>query len=109
LAALRDTNGRWCEAELHRLRGDLLLKCGESAAAESCYRNAIAVAERQGAGLWQLRAANALAACWHIQGKNAQAHEHLARLCASFDEGIASDELERAKALLIATGSGITK
>jgi tetratricopeptide (TPR) repeat protein len=69
LAALASPSGRWCEAELHRLRGDLLLRCDEFAAAEACYEDAIAVAERQGARLWQLRAANGLAACWHIRGK----------------------------------------
>ena len=43
LAALASTSGRWCEAELHRLRGDLLLRCDEFAAAEACYEDAIAV------------------------------------------------------------------
>jgi predicted ATPase len=56
------TSGRWYEAELHRLRGDLLVREGaSSAAAEVCYETAIAVAGRQGARLWQLRASNALA------------------------------------------------
>jgi class 3 adenylate cyclase/predicted ATPase len=109
LAALAGTSGRWCEAELHRLRGDLLLRCDAFAAAEACYEDAIAVAERQGARLWQLRAANGLAACWHVQGKTLQAHDRLARLCASFDESIAGADLERAKALLDATDSDNTK
>ena len=109
LAALATTSGRWCEAEIHRLRGDLLLRCDEFAAAEACYEDAIAVAERQGARLWQLRAANGLAACQHDQGKTLQAHDRLARLCASFDESIAGADLERAKALLVATDSDSTK
>ena len=44
LAALASTSGCWCEAELHRLRGDLLLRCDAFAAAEACYEDAIAVA-----------------------------------------------------------------
>ena len=87
LAALASTSGRWCEAELHRLRGDLLLRCDEFAAAEACYEDAIAVAERQEARLWH----------------------RLAWLCASFDESIAGADLERAKALLVAIDSDNTK
>jgi len=103
LTSLSTTSGRWYEAELHRLRGDLL--CHESpATAEACYEEAIRVAERQGARLWQLRAANGLAALWHRQGKGLQAHKHLAPLCRIFDESIASTDLERAKALIAATG-----
>jgi predicted ATPase len=64
------TSGRWYEAELHRLRGDLLVREGaSSAAAEVCYETAIAVAGRQGARLWQLRASNALAELWCAQGR----------------------------------------
>jgi predicted ATPase len=62
LLMVAGTSGRWYEAELHRLKGDLLVHAGEStAAAEACYERAIAVAARQGARLWQLRASNALA------------------------------------------------
>jgi predicted ATPase len=103
LAAARGTSGRWYEADLHRLRGDLLLRCNESPIiAEACYEEAIAVAERQGARLWQLRATNSLAAWWHMQGRNQQAHSRLAPLCASFDGSIVNSDIERAKMLLIA-------
>ncbi len=105
LAALSGTTGRWYEAEFHRLRGDLLLGRNEPpVAAEASYEKAITVAERQGARLWQLRAVNALAALWHTQGKDLRAHNRLTPLCAGFDEGIVSTDLERAKALLEATG-----
>jgi class 3 adenylate cyclase/predicted ATPase len=103
LTTLSGTSGRWYEAELHRLRGDLL--CLKShAAAEASYEEAIKVAERQGARLWQLRAANGLATLWHGQGKRLQARERFAPLFGSFDEGIASSDLERAKTLLAAIG-----
>src|SRR5262249_15899366 len=59
LLMVAGTSGRWYEAELHRLKGDLLV--GDStAAAEACYERAIAVATRQGARLWHQRASNAL-------------------------------------------------
>ncbi len=104
LAALRGTSGRWYEAELHRLRGDLMLARNEAPmAAEACYEEAITIADRQGSRLWQLRATNSLAALWHAQGKNSQAYSRLAALCARFVEGIASPDLERAKTLLAAT------
>jgi hypothetical protein len=102
LLALHETSGRWIEAELHRLRGDLL--CRRSpAAAEAAYKAAINVAERQGARLWQLRAANALAALCQAQGNRAQARMHLASFCKTLDPNIAGTDLERAKALLAST------
>jgi tetratricopeptide (TPR) repeat protein len=105
LAALSGSTGRWYEAEFHRLRGDLLLGCNEPpGVAEASYEKAVTVAERQGSRLWQLRAVNALAALWHTQGKDLRAHSRLTQLCASFDEGVVSTDLERAKALLEATG-----
>jgi len=102
LQALDETNGRWIEAELHRLRGDLL--CRRSpAAAEAAYDAAIKVAERQGARLWQLRSANALAALGQAQGNRAQARMHLASFCKTLDPKIAGTDLERAKVLLAST------
>jgi predicted ATPase len=60
LAASEGTLGRWYEAELHRLRGDLETRLGQPAAvAQSSYRRAMVIAERQGAGLWYQRARRA--------------------------------------------------
>lgn len=55
---------RWHEAELHRIRGDLLATApvAEGAQAQACYRQAIAVAEAQRAHAWHQRAVMALAA-----------------------------------------------
>jgi len=95
------TSGRWYEAELHRLKGDLLLHGGDpTAAAEVCYERAMAVAARQGARLWQLRAANALASIWSAQGRLPEVHSCLASLCATFGETVISVDLRQAKALL---------
>jgi hypothetical protein len=63
----------WAEAEMHRMRGELLAATGAAAAAETSFHTALAVAERQSAKLWQLRAAAALARLWHQQGKREEA------------------------------------
>jgi class 3 adenylate cyclase/predicted ATPase len=74
LLMVAGTSGRWYEAELHRLKGDLLIHGGDStAAAEACYERAIAVAARQGAHLWHLRASNALAS---LRGPQRTPEEH---------------------------------
>jgi len=98
------TTGRWYEAELHRLRGDLLAGADESsAAAQVCYETAIAVATRQGARLWQLRASNGLAALWRAQGRVPEVHALLAPLHASFEEKILIPDLRQTKLLLAET------
>ena len=63
------THERWAEAEIHRLRGTLLLSMNEHAAAENSYRRALEVAQRQSAKFWELRAALDLARLWHDQGQ----------------------------------------
>ena len=101
LQTVAETSGRWYEAELHRLRGDLLVSVnGCPAAAESCYKRAISVAERQGARLWHLRASNALAGLWCTQGKAREVHTFLAPLTARFDHEIVIPDLQRTRALL---------
>jgi predicted ATPase len=61
LAEIRTTGGRWYEAELHRLKGELLQAAGRSRAeVEACFAAAAAVAARQGSRLWQRRAERAL-------------------------------------------------
>ena len=63
------TQERWAEAEMHRLRGTLLLSMHEHAAAEDSYRHALAVARQQSAKFWELRAAMSMARLWRDQGK----------------------------------------
>jgi predicted ATPase len=91
---------RYHEAELHRLRGDLTMAKGDRAAAEHNYRQALAVAERQGAKLMELRAATNLASLWRDQGKRAEAHDLLAPIYGWFTEGFDTLDLKEAKALL---------
>jgi tetratricopeptide (TPR) repeat protein len=63
------TKERWVEAEIHRMRGTLLLSIREYAAAEDSYHQALAVARHQKAKSWELRAATSLARLWRDRGK----------------------------------------
>jgi len=104
LAAIRGTSGRWYKAELSRLKGDLLIGSdGPCANAEACYETAIAVAKRQGARLWQLRATNALAEFWCARGRHAEAYARLAPLYASFGSEATCGDLREAETLLLQT------
>jgi predicted ATPase len=107
LTEIRGGSGRWYAADLHRLKGDVLLENGELAEAEHCYRAAITVAARQEARLWQLRATNSLATLLRAQGRMSEAHSRLAPLYASFSQEAASPHLLQARALLAQTESAL--
>jgi predicted ATPase len=101
--ALREvaaTDERWIEAEVHRLRGELLATIGDRATAETCLHEAIRVACSQGAKLWELRAAVSLARLWRRQGRDGEARELLAPIHGWFAEGLDTPDLEEATALL---------
>jgi tetratricopeptide (TPR) repeat protein len=102
---IETTDERHAEAELHRLRGDLLNAAGEQHAAERSYRKAIAVAERQRAKLLQLRASVHLARLWRDEGKDAEARKLLAPIYDWFTEGFDTKDLKEARALLDELGS----
>ncbi len=88
------------QAETVRLIGDVLLAMGDRNGAEASYREAIAIAQRQSAKLWELRAATSLARLWRDQGKPAEARELLAPVYNWFTEGFDTADLKEAKALL---------
>jgi predicted ATPase len=96
------TEELWFKAELHRLRGELLLALPEpdQPEAEACFRQALAVAGDQGARLWELRAATSLARLWRDQGRRAQAHDLLAPVHGWFTEGFETADLRDANSLL---------
>ncbi len=94
---------RHWEAELHRLRGDLLLWLSgqdHEAEAESCYQRALAVARHQGAKSFELRAALCLARLMQRQGRRKTAHELLSTAYGGFTEGFETADLKAANALL---------
>jgi predicted ATPase len=117
--ALMDTNEeRFYEAELHRLRGELLLQSGAreprsaistpplasrnsyTGEAESCFQQALDVASHQQAKSLELRAAMSLARLWQQQGKRAEAYDVLAPIYGWFTEGFDTADLQEASALL---------
>jgi predicted ATPase len=93
---------RWWEAEVHRLRGVLLLRQPETppAEAETWLRRALDVARRQQAKSLELRAAISLSRLWQQQGKLDEAHTLLAPIYGWFTEGFDTADLQEAEALL---------
>ena len=94
------TQERWAEAEMHRLRGTLLLSMHKRAAAEDSFRLALTVAQHQSAKFWELRAATNLARLWCDRGKRTEARDLLAPIYGWFTEGFDTLDLKEAKALL---------
>jgi class 3 adenylate cyclase/tetratricopeptide (TPR) repeat protein len=93
---------KWCEAEVHRIAGEIELKSPQpdAAKAETCFERALAVARQQQARDWELRAAMSMARLWRDQGKPQQAHELLALVYNWFTEGHDTLALKEAKSLL---------
>ena len=93
---------RYWEAEVHRLRGVLLLRQPETpqAEAEAWLQRALDVARRQEAKSLELRAAMSLARLWQQQGKQTEARDLLAPIYGWFTEGFDTADLQEAKALL---------
>ena len=93
---------RFYEAELHRLKGVLLLKqsVSDASLAETCFHETLDVARRQQGKFWELRAAMSLARLWQSQGKCQDAHDVLAPVYDWFTEGFDTADLQEANALL---------
>jgi class 3 adenylate cyclase/tetratricopeptide (TPR) repeat protein len=96
----RETEERCYEAELLRLRATLLSVNGRCAEASEHLCEAIKIAERSGAKLFELRAATTLARLWCDQGKRTEARDLLAPIYGWFTEGFDTPDLKEAKALL---------
>ncbi len=105
--ALVETYGdRWWEAEMHRLKGKLLLALSpdNQVQAEACFHQALAVARHQQAKSLELRAAMSLSRLWQCQGKRQEAHALLAPIYDWFTEGFDTADLQEAQALLAELG-----
>jgi len=94
------TGERWLEAELNRHKGELLLRQGDSEAAEELYRRALSIAQEQEAKMWELRAVMSLARLSHDQDRRVEARDLLAPVYGWFTEGFDTPDLKEAKALL---------
>jgi predicted ATPase len=102
LAEAHSTVARYYEAELDRLKGELLLARSPEhyEEAEGCFRQAIATARRQQAKSLELRAAMSLSRLWQQQGKRTEARELLEEVYGWFTEGFDTADLQEAKTLL---------
>jgi predicted ATPase len=86
--SVSDTGELWCAAELHRRRGQLLLKgtVPDFAGAEAEFLQVMDIARRQSAKLWELRAAVSLGRLWRDQDRNSDAHHLLSPVYDWFTE-----------------------
>jgi predicted ATPase len=93
---------KWCEAEVHRVAGEIALKSPkpDAAKAEAYFERSLAVAREQQAKSWELRAATSMARLWRDQGKRDGAHDLIAAIYGWFTEGFDTHDLKEAKALL---------
>jgi predicted ATPase len=111
MTRVHTTGERLYEAELHRLKGTLLLARSphHQAEAETCFRYALEVARCQQAKAWELRAALSLSRLWQQRGKRDAARELLTEVYGWFTEGFDTADLKEARALLeeLGTRAGI--
>jgi predicted ATPase len=97
---IEGTEDRESEAELYRVRGELLLATEDAGKAEESFCAALEIARRQSAKLYELRASTSLARLWCDQGKRTEARDLLAPIYGWFTEGFDTPDLKEAKALL---------
>jgi predicted ATPase len=101
LALAEANDDRFQEAELQRLKGELLLtESPHPVAAEEWFRRSIETAKRQQSRAWELRATTSLARLWQRQGRRDDARAALAAVYATYTEGFTTPDLVDAAALL---------
>jgi predicted ATPase len=96
MTAIETTKEKWCEAEVHRIAGEVGRMSGEpdAAKAEAYFERALAVARAQQAKSWELRAAMSMARLWRDQGKRDQAGNLLASVYGWVTEGFDTLDLK---------------
>jgi predicted ATPase len=102
IIAVQATKEALCEAEVHRVAGEIALLSPERdvAKAEAYFQRALAIARQQQAKSWELRAATSLARLWRDQGKVQQARELLGPIYGWFTEGFDTRDLKEAGTFL---------
>src|SRR5262249_12358225 len=97
MANCTQNEDQFWEAELHRLRGELLLmeRAAAEAEIEACFQRAIEVAQRQRAKSLELRATTSLARLWQKQGRDSEARLQLAAVYDWFSEGFSTYDLKQ--------------
>jgi serine/threonine protein kinase/type II secretory pathway predicted ATPase ExeA len=114
LAAVRSSRAFFYEADLYRLKGELLRKAEQGrgnvspglldAPPEACFLKAVEIARQQGSKLLELRAAVSLSRLWREQGKAAEARQILVEIYGWFTEGYDTADLQEARSLIEALG-----
>ena len=94
-----ESNERFSEAELHRLRGEILNALGDDEA-EACLRTSLDVAQRQEAKSLELRTAISLARFWKDGKNREQGRQLLSDALNWFTEGFEMPTLQEARRLL---------
>ena len=101
LAISADGGHSIMDAELHRLKGELIQGLGAAEdVVEGHLQRALEIARRQSARSLELRAAMSLARLWRGRGKKAEARDLLAPIYAWFTEGFDTRDLQEARGLL---------
>jgi len=102
LSRVEETGERLLEAELHRMAGELMLRLPKAdvAGAEAGLSQAVSVARQQGAKMWEVRAAVALARLWIEQDRRNEARQLLTPLCDNCTAGFEAPDLQIAQAIL---------
>ena len=93
------TDNRLWDAELNRVKGELLLEA-DVAEAETCFQKAIEIARKQEARSLELGATMSMSRLLHQQGKTDEARKILIEIYGWFTEGFDTADLKEAKALL---------
>jgi predicted ATPase len=100
LSATKAHGECWSEAELHHVRGRLLMARGRFDESDMHLRQSVEISREQSARALELRASTSLARLWRDQGKRTEARHLLAPIYGWFTEGFDTSDLKEAKALL---------
>lgn len=100
LTLVEKTQERYGEAELYRIKAQILVAHGDKKRAESTLQKAIEVARQQEAKSWELRAVIDLARLWQSNGEKEKARKMLYEIYAWFHEGLDTNDLVAAQQLL---------
>jgi predicted ATPase/DNA-binding SARP family transcriptional activator len=101
MAASQQNSERWWDAELERLRGELLwAQSADAGQIQATFQRAIDIAQAQQAKSLELRAAMSLARWWQAHSRAAEAKQLLTSLYGWFTEGFDTSDLQTAQAII---------
>ena len=99
-AIVESTQNRCDEANMHRLKGDLLITLGDTPSAERCFLESLGVARRQSARLWELRASISLGHLLTGREQYEDARDLISRTRGWFTEGLDTVALRQAEVMI---------